>query len=343
MSGAEPCLECGYAYPQQQLSCPQCQTLRHSAELKRLSGVAKEQAAQGDVAKERATLQQMLGLLPSASVQYQRLQARLEQQPAAPSKNRWGRWGGVIVTLGLLLWKFKAVLVFLLGKGKLLLLGLTKAKTALSMLLALGAYWTLWGWQFALGFVLSIYVHEMGHVAALRRLGIRASAPMFIPFVGAFVRLKDYPKTPHDDAVVGLAGPIYGLGAALVCYGLYWLLEVPVLGGIAHAGAMINLFNLIPVWQLDGGRGFNALGTQQRWILTALIAAGWFYTKESFLILLLLGAGYRVLFTPPAPMPDRRAFFTYGALVVVLSGLAGIQLEELAAEHSAVATSASAQ
>src|SRR3989454_12639768 len=81
------------------------------------------------------------------------------------------------------------------------------------MLLSAGVYWAAWGWKFALGVVLSIYVHEMGHVQALQRYGIKATAPMFIPGVGAVVRLKQYPASPREDARVGLAGPLGGLGA----------------------------------------------------------------------------------------------------------------------------------
>src|SRR5207302_3963478 len=96
--------------------------------------------------------------------------------------------------------------LFLLTKGKLLLLGLTKATTFFSMLLSLGVYWAAWGWKFALGLVLSIYIHEMGHVFALRRLGFKASAPMFIPGLGALIRLRQHPANPREDAEIGLAG-----------------------------------------------------------------------------------------------------------------------------------------
>src|SRR2546430_4861243 len=82
------------------------------------------------------------------------------------------------------------------------------------MLLSAGVYWTIWGWKFALGVVLSIYVHEMGHVQALQRYGIKATAPMFIPGVGAVVRLKQYPADRREDARVGLAGPLWGRPAA---------------------------------------------------------------------------------------------------------------------------------
>ena len=86
-----------------------------------------------------------------------------------------------------------------------------------SMLSFLGVYWSMFGWKFALGFVICIYVHEMGHVAELRRFGIAASAPMFIPGLGAFVSLKQLPANVTQDSRVGVVGPIWGLGAAAIC------------------------------------------------------------------------------------------------------------------------------
>jgi hypothetical protein len=98
---------------------------------------------------------------------------------------------GALGTAGALLFKFKTFLLLALTKGKLVLLGLTKVNTLLSMLASIGVYWLLYGWKFGLGFVLSIYVHEMGHVMALARYGIPASATMSIPFFGEFIRLKE--------------------------------------------------------------------------------------------------------------------------------------------------------
>src|SRR5439155_20796972 len=168
--------------------------------------------------------------------------------PSAGNKAPGLRAATGVGAIGLLLWKLKA-----------LLLGLTKGTTLFSMLLSLGVYWTAWGWKFALGLVLSIYVHEMGHVAALRRYGIRASAPMFIPGVGAVIRAQQSPANPIEDARVGLAGPIWGLGAALASLGLYLVTDWPICLAMARVGAWINLFNLLPLWPLDGGRGFQSL------------------------------------------------------------------------------------
>ena len=228
---------------------------------------------------------------------------------------------GAIGTIGALLLKFKTLGLVILTKGKLVLLGLTKLNTLLSMLVSIGFYWALYGWKFGLGFVLSIYVHEMGHVIALARYGIPASSPMFIPFFGAFVRLKAYPASPGEDARVGLAGPLYGLGAALACMGIGIVTGSGLFTALARVGAWINVFNLIPVWQLDGSRGFRALTRQHRILIAALSGLLWFWTSETMLILVALVAVWRC-FTKDAPeQPDNVVFYQFAGLLAALSGV----------------------
>lgn len=242
--------------------------------------------------------------------------------PKPPLESRGAK--GLIVGAGaiaLLLWKFKFVVVFLLTKGKVLLLGLTKSSTLFSMLLSIGVYWTIWGWKFALGLVLSIYVHEMGHVIALSRYGFKATAPMFIPGIGALIRLKQHPANPREDAAIGLAGPIYGLGAAAMSYGLWHLTGNPIFAAIAKVGAWINLFNLLPVVPLDGGRAFNALSRNQRWIAVAAIVAAWYLTAENLLVALLLVAVFRAAWRSQSSpeTSDTTATVQYVALIAILS------------------------
>jgi Zn-dependent protease len=223
--------------------------------------------------------------------------------------------------VGVVLWKFKTFALLALTKGKLVLLGLTKLSTFASMLAFFGVYWGLYGWRFALGFVLSIYIHEMGHVIALRKYGIAASSPMFIPFVGAMVRLKQYPANVAQDARVGLAGPIWGLGATIVA----WLSAIatghPIWYAIAHTSAWINLFNLIPIWQLDGGRGFRALTRKQRGMALGAALVMWAITEETMLLLIAAGALYR-LFSKDYPVEEDNGVLTqYVGLIVLLAML----------------------
>ena len=140
-----------------------------------------------------------------------------------------------------------AVVGFLLTKFKGLLLLLLKVKfvgTALTMLLSIGAYALLFPVWFAVGFVVLIWVHEMGHVLQLKREGIKASAPMFIPFLGAFVAMKEMPKNALAEARVGLAGPVLGTLGALGVLGIYAATDEPSFLGLAYFGFLINLFNL---------------------------------------------------------------------------------------------------
>lgn len=319
------CPDCDEPIRAKTLACPRCSKLVHAVRLGELATRARAEAAQ-DVDAAIATWNEALTLLPPQAGQRERILGMirtLEKQQAQAGvpkpSSKAPRWLAAIGGVGLAIWKLKFVLVLVLSKAKLLLLGLTKAKTAFSMLLMLGVYWTVFGWPFALGLVLSIYVHEMGHVAALRQRGIPASAPMFVPGLGAYVRLKAAPETVIDDARVGLAGPWWGLGAAVLAYGLYVATEQPIFAAVAHVGAWINLFNLIPIWQLDGGRSFRSLSRGERAAAALAIGIAWLMTHESLFVLLLLGAVYQAWNAKETKVSDRRGLVAY---VFVLAALA---------------------
>jgi len=237
-------------------------------------------------------------------------------------KSPWGKVAGGAGVLVMFLAKFKFALVFLLTKAKLLLLGLTKMSTLLSMFVSFGFYWSLWGWKFAAGFVLSIYVHEMGHVVMLSRLGIKATAPMFIPGFGALIRMREKLPTAREEALVGLAGPNWGLGAALACWGLGYAFASPLFMALAHVGAWINLFNLTPVWQLDGSHAWRALTQMERYIVTGTVAAALFFggsQASSILWLVLICAIARLFAKDGAPAPDGRTLADFVILVAALT------------------------
>lgn len=223
---------------------------------------------------------------------------------------------GVLGLLGLLAAKFK-----------FLIFGLLKLKTLLSMLVFFGFYWDRWGWPFALGIVLSIYVHEMGHVSALKHYGIEASVPVFIPFVGALIRVKQRFADPIQDARVGLAGPFWGLGAAVAAYVAYLFFQNGILAAIAQTGAWINLFNLIPFWQLDGGRGFHSLNRTQRWLAFAAIGLALFLTQQLLLFVLLGFALFQALRKEVQAEPDGTGLFHYIFLVFILSAMSLIPVQ----------------
>jgi len=209
----------------------------------------------------------------------------------------------------------------LASKLKFLLLGLTKASTFVSMFAFFGLYWSIYGWPLALGLVVSIYIHEMGHVAMLRSLGIDAGAPMFIPGVGAFVMLKQHIGDRLTDAKVGLAGPVWGLGAALAAFGIYLVTGGRIWLAIAQLTGFLNLFNLIPVWQLDGARGLGVLARWERWALVVAIALALMLTEQRLLFVVGGVAVWRSLQREAGP-GDTRVLTTFVVLVVALSLLA---------------------
>jgi Zn-dependent protease len=207
--------------------------------------------------------------------------------PPAHERRGLRRLLGPLAVLG-------AMLVKLAGSAKALLLLLPKIKlltTSGSMLVSVAAYSLIWGWQFAAGFVLLLLVHEMGHVIQLRREGIEASAPMFIPFLGAVVAAKSLGDDAAAEARVGLAGPVLGsLGAALL---------VPVWQAtgndfwqaLAFTGFFLNLFNLLPVVPLDGGRAMAAMAPWMWFVgLAAMVALAIAFPNPIILLILLFAA-----------------------------------------------------
>jgi len=186
------------------------------------------------------------------------------------------RLGGGIMAGGLLVLKF-------LGQFAILL----KFKFLFTFAIAVGAYALFWGWWFGLGFAVLLLVHELGHVIWLRREGISATLPVFIPFMGAFVAMKEMPKNAYVEAKVGLAGPVLGSAGAFAV--LIWANDVNsnLLRALAYLGFLLNLFNLIPVVPLDGGRAVSALHPLF-WFAGLFVIALLFFKYESPILLLVL-------------------------------------------------------
>lgn len=182
--------------------------------------------------------------------------------PPVQPRRAGKRLAGPLAVLAAAAAKLKAV-IFLLPKLKLL-------TTSGTMLVSVAAYSLIWGFPFAAGFVALLLVHEMGHVIQLRREGVKASAPMFVPFLGAVVMARSLGEDAAAEARVGLAGPVLGsLGAALLIP--VWLLSGnPFWQALAFTGFFLNLFNLLPVVPLDGGRAMAAMAP---WMWFAGLAA----------------------------------------------------------------------
>lgn len=320
------CVACALEVPPSLLACPSCHTLLHADRLRALAASAEEASARGDVGAALSAWREAALLLPPASQQFATVRSRIEAlsshalevgTPESSGRRLWS--AGALTGAALLAWKFKAVVFLVLSKAKLLALGLTNSTTLFSMVPAIGVYWVAFGWKFAAGLVASIYVHEMGHVAALRRFGIAASAPMFIPGLGAVIRSRHVLTTPHENARVGLAGPIWGLGAALASWVAWRVTAAPIWAAIAQFGALVNLFNLMPVWQLDGAHAFTALTRTQRWLVVAVIAAMFAVTREGLLLLVGAFAVARAWHPDDAAPGDAAVCAQMAGLVVILS------------------------
>src|SRR4051795_5427166 len=203
----------------------------------------------------------------------------------------WKRAGGVLAAIAAVIAKFAAklkALVFLLPKLKLF-------TTSASMLVSIGAYALIWGWRFGVGFVLLLLVHEMGHVLQLRREGIKASAPMFIPFMGAVVAMKEMPKNAAAEARVGLAGPVLGSIGCLIPLVLWKATGNTFWEALAFTGFFLNLFNLLPVLPLDGGRAMAALSPWMWFLGFGLLIAATFFFPSPIMLLILLFGGMETL------------------------------------------------
>lgn len=321
------CPDCETEYAATALSCPHCHRLVHAEELKALGVRAESARHGGDRAAEGEAWRRAAALLPHESRQRQTIEKRLVELDSGPEVARvearpgWVRAGGAVGALALILWKAKGLVLLAFGKLKFLTLGLSKASTLFSFLASWGVYWTLWGWRYALGFLVAMYIHEMGHVAALRRYGIPASAPMFVPGLGAFVRMNQHPSTVGEDARIGLAGPEWGLGAALAAYVAHGATGDGIWAAIGHSAAYLNLFNLLPVWQLDGGRGFAALDRPQRAAVAVSLGVGWAVSREGLLGLIGVAAVYRAFFSDRPDRGDTEVLARFVGLVAAFTAM----------------------
>ncbi len=207
-----------------------------------------------------------------------------------PVRNARKRIGSALAGLLALIAKFGVAL-------KALIVALPNLKlfvTAGTALVSVAAYSIFFGWEFAAGFVVLLFVHEMGHVIALRREGVHASAPMFVPFLGAMIFAKSLGEDALAEARVGLAGPILGSIAAAAVAVIGELTHSSLLIALAYFGFFINLFNLLPVVPLDGGRAMAAMAPAM-WFLGfgALVAMAILEPGNPILLIIVVFAGFQ--------------------------------------------------
>jgi Zn-dependent protease len=306
------CARCHGALAPGALACSSCHALVHAVQLEQLAAAARLQEGQQEFSSARETWLKALQLLPPDSAQAewirryaQRLQA-LTAAPQTPGRNAWIRRLGPF-----------APLLVLLAKGKFLL-ALLKLKFLLSLGAFIAFYWSLYGIRFGIGFAILILVHEMGHFIEIKRRGLPAEMPVFLPGLGAYVRWAALGVTVQTRSLVSLAGPMAGLIGAGVCAVLWMKTGEAFWIGLASLSAMLNVLNLIPVWVLDGGQAIAALDRHQRIVLAAAAVALAAYFAQPLLLLVAAGAAYRI-FTKDLPPAS-----SYGTTVYYLLVLAGL-------------------
>ena len=234
------------------------------------------------------------------------------QRPTAPPQppSRLKKFLAPLGVIGVLLLKFKGLLAPLLKFGKFIPVML---KTGGTMLLSIWLYATQWGWKFAVGFVLLIFVHECGHIIAARHFGLSVSAPMFIPFVGALISMRELPRNAWVESWIGISGPLLGTLGSAACFGAFLATGQLLWAGLAFSGFFLNLFNLAPVGFLDGGRIVTAI-SPWLWIVGAGCLATMLLIHFNLLVLIILIMSVpRVVSLFRKKSPEEKRYFELAA------------------------------
>ena len=309
------CSSCSGELPPGALECPACHALVHAEALERMATQARELENQSKPLEARERWLEAQKLLPAESSQAEWVrdharQLALAARPSAQpeSRNKWASKLGPLAPLAVALSKAKV------------LLAVFKLNFLLSLAAFMGVYWALYGPKFGLGFVALIFLHEMGHFIDVKRRGLPAEMPVFLPGLGAYVRWQAMGVSQETRAAVSLAGPLTGFLAAAACALVWWHTGSGIWAALARASAWLNVLNLIPVWVLDGGQAANAMDKQERlWLLTSCVAL-WLLLDQRVFCLVALGAGYR-LFTKDLPPQPSRATTAYFISVLTALGL----------------------
>jgi Zn-dependent protease len=312
------CRQCSNELAPGALVCERCHALVHSEELDQLAAEAKALEASGDFRQARDRWLMGMPLLPKNSRQANWIQqhaqslnaAAGQRQSAPPSENKWAQKLGPVGPLAVLL-----------AKGKFLLTALFKLKFLLSFVAFAGIYWAAFGMKFGIGFAVLILLHEMGHFIDIKRRGLPAEMPVFLPGLGAYVRWQALGVSLETRAEISLAGPLAGFFTAVACAVLWSQTGNPLWAALARAGAALNLLNLIPVWVLDGGQAVLALSKMERIVLLTACLALWLLLGENLFFLVALGAGYQAFFAGGLPTVPSRASTIYYIAVLTALGI----------------------
>ncbi|QMV19021.1 site-2 protease family protein [Granulicella sp. 5B5] len=318
------CPVCSHWLPEGTLACPDCRALIYGQYLSQLAFEAQQLEQQQKWNEARGMWQIALTWLPAETQQaagiaqhVTRIDAQLKA--AEEQKAKWTKRLGPFAPIALFLLKIKSFL-FLIFKLKFLL----------SFFAFFAIYWALFGFQFAAGFTLCILIHEMGHYVAVRRRGLKADMPFFLPGMGAYVRWYGQGVSRPDLAAIALAGPLFGLASALVCFAIFWGTHSPLFLVLAYTAAWLNLINLIPLLGLDGAHAVIALSALQRGLVAgtcllffALTLGPTLSTENVQWVFLVVGLTllWKVFTRDQPETGDLKSFVYFQSLVIVLGAL----------------------
>jgi Zn-dependent protease len=307
---AQKCPRCAREIPYGALECPQCRTLVHGDQMEQLAAHARSLEAHGDIQEARERWLACLPLLPPQSVQADWIRNHVREldtagpapaSAAGSNTNTAPQWSKRLGPLGPIV------------------LALLKFKSLLSFVAFFGFYWSVWGAKFGIGFAVLVLIHEMGHFIDIKRRGLPADMPMFLPGFGAYVKWNALGVSLETRSAVSLAGPLAGAIAAAVCAGLWSKTDYGLWAALARSGAWFNALNLIPLWIFDGSSAANALSRLERAVVMVVSAALGYALGEWVFGVVALGMGIRLFMrdTPEEPSNLITAYF-----VAVLTALA---------------------
>lgn len=297
------CARCASPLQPGELACAHCKTLVHADEMER-------RAAQARAFESRAELQQahqqwlsILPLLPQESNQAQWIREHLGELETAvarahgPQRTAIKRgWAKRLAPLG--------PLAVVLAKAKTFLFAIFKLKFLFSFAAFIGLYWAAWGPKFGVGFAVLILIHELGHFVEIKRRGLPADMPVFLPGLGAYVRWQALGVSQETRAAISLAGPLAGFFSAAAC-GLVGLkIGDPIWLALARTGAWLNILNLIPIWVLDGAGAMLPLNWMEKLLVSVVAAALGYATREGVFYIVAAGTLVNIIL---AVLGHRRA------------------------------------
>ena len=306
------CKRCSHELAPGALVCERCHALVHSEELERLSTDAKMLESRGDLQQAAEKWLAALRLLPPASTQADWIKQHARTLDAAqadePCDSAPGRGPTDL---------FPEVAL----KNRAPVTSPFKWTSILSFLAFVAIYSAGAGAKFGIGFAVLILIHEMGHFVDIKRRGLPADMPIFLPGLGAYVRWQALGVPLETRAAVSLAGPLAGFFASVACAVLWWQTGNPLWAALARSGAVLNLLNLIPIWVLDGGQAALALSKTERIVLMTAAVVLALALRQRLFFLVAAGAGYRAVFGGDLPAHPSRATTIYFLVVLTALGV----------------------